>query len=132
KLSAINGLTFDQLPKSLQMMFMTRPIRVTVLNDRSDFEVRYDLFERLNTGGVTLHPQEIRNCVFIGKFNDFVGRLSQYPSFRSVVKTTPKKELTGNHEELVLKFFAYFEDRDNFVHGVKEFLNEYMKKKTKH
>ena len=131
KLSAINGLTFEELPKSLQMMFMTRPIRVTVLNDRSDFEVRYDLFERLNTGGVTLHPQEIRNCVFIGQFNDFIKELAQYPSFRNVVKTTTKQDLTGNLEELVLKFFAYFQDRDLFVHGVKEFLNEYMEKKTK-
>lgn len=131
KLSAINGLTFEEIPKSLQMMFMTRPIRVTVLNDRSDFEVRYDLFERLNTGGVTLHPQEIRNCVFIGRFNNFIRELAQYPSFRSVVKTTPKQELTGSHEELVLKFFAYFQNRDLFVHGVKEFLNDYMERKTK-
>lgn len=131
KLSAINGLTFEELPKSLQMMFMTRPIRVTVLNDRSDFEVRYDLFERLNTGGVTLHPQEIRNCVFIGRFNEFIKELSGEVSFRNVVKTTPKQDLTGSLEELVLKFFSYFQDRDLFVHGVKEFLNDYMEKKSK-
>lgn len=131
KLSGINGLMFEQLPKSLQIMFMTRPIRVTVLNDRSDFSIRYDLFERLNTGGVTLHPQEIRNCVFLGGFNDFIKELSEYPAFRSVVKMTAKQTLTGSHEELVLKFFAYFQDRELFVHGVKEFLNDYMRKKTK-
>ncbi|MBF0408698.1 MAG: DUF262 domain-containing protein [Candidatus Riflebacteria bacterium] len=131
KLTAINGLVFEQLPKSLQMMFMTRPIRVTVLNDRSDFEVRYDLFERLNTGGVILHPQEIRNCVFAGRFNDFIRELAKYSAFRSVVKNTPKQELTGNYEELVLKFFAYYQDRNLFVHAVKEFLNEYMEKKTR-
>lgn len=130
KLSAINGLTFEELPRSLQVMFMTRSIRVTVLNDRSDFEVRYDLFERLNTGGVTLHPQEIRNCVFIGRFNDFIRELALYEPFRNVVKSTPKQELTGNLEELVLKFLAYFQDRELFVHGVKEFLNKYMEKKT--
>ncbi len=131
KLSSINGLTLEEFPRSLQLMFMTRPIRVTVLNDRSDFEIRYDLFERLNTGGVLLHPQEIRNCVFLGRFNDFIKELSSYPAFRSVVKMTTKQGLTCNHEELVLKFFAYYQERNLFVHGVKEFLNSYMEKKTK-
>lgn len=109
---------------------MTRPIRVTVLNDRSDFEVRYDLFERLNTGGVTLHPQEIRNCVYLGKFKDFLGECANDQNFLNVVKMTEKAERTGNREELVLKFFAYYEDRNDFVHSVKEFLNDYMAKKT--
>ena len=131
KLSNINGLFFDDLPKSLQVMFMTRPIRVTVLNDRSDFSIRYDLFERLNTGGVTLHPQEIRNCVFLGKFNDFIKELAEFPAFKNVVKMTTNQSLTGSHEELVLKFLAYFQDRELFVHGVQDFLNNYMKKKTK-
>lgn len=131
KLESINGLTFDQLPKSVQLMFMTRPIRVTVLNDRSDFEVRYDLFERLNTGGVSLHPQEIRNCVFLGRFKDFIVTCSQNEDFLAVVKMTKKQEITGNREELVLKFFAYLTSRDEFIHSVKGFLNDYMEKMTK-
>lgn len=131
KVSDMNGLTFEGLPMSVQQMFMTRPIRVTVLNDKSDFTVRYDLFERLNTGGVFLHPQEIRNCVFIGEFRDFIKECSSNPNFISSVKMTENAERTGNREELVLKFFAYYEDRNEFVHGVKEFLNDYMQKKTK-
>ena len=130
KLSAFNGLYFEDLPKSIQLGFQTRPIRITVLNDRSDFNVRYDLFERLNTGGVTLHPQEIRNCVFVGEFNEFVKDCALNRDFRDVVKVTKNAEKTGNFEELVLKFFAYYEDRNEFVHGVKEFLNDYMEKKT--
>lgn len=130
KLNGLNNLFFEQLPKSVQLMFMTRPIRVTVLNDRSDFEVRYDLFERLNTGGVTLHPQEIRNCIYLGKFKDFINECSQNQNFLNVVKMTNNAERTGSREELVLKFFAYFEDRNLFVHSVKIFLNDYMAKKT--
>lgn len=130
KLSSINTLFFEQLPRSVQLMFMTRPIRVTVLNDRSDFEVRYDLFERLNTGGVTLHPQEIRNCIYLGRFKDFITQCSRNQHFLNVVKMTPNAERTGSREELVLKFFAYFEDRNIFNHSVKIFLNEYMAKKT--
>ena len=132
KLDTLNGLSFQELPKSLQLSFLTRPIRVTVLNDRSDFNLRYDLFERLNTGGVTLHPQEIRNCVFLGEFNDFIKLCVEDNNFKTVVKLTKTAEKVGNLEELVLKFFAYFENRDKFIHGVKEFLNDYMEEKTKH
>ena len=130
KLNGINGLYYEELPRSIQLMFMTRPIRVTVLNDRSDFEVRYDLFERLNTGGVTLHPQEIRNCIYLGRFKDFIAECSTNEHFLNVVKMTPTAERTGSREELVLKFFAYFECRDEFIHSVKGFLNDYMARKT--
>lgn len=64
KLPSLNGGTFEDLPSNLKLSFVTRPIRITVLNDRSDYQVRFDLFERLNTGGISLHEQEIRNCVF--------------------------------------------------------------------
>ncbi len=131
KLDSMNGLLFDDLPKSMQFMLQTRPLRITVLNDRSDFNVRYDLFERLNTGGVTLHEQEIRNCVYIGEFNDFIKELSEDDDFRAVVKMTANAERKGSYEELVLRFFAYHEDSDSFVHSVKGFLNDYMEKKTK-
>jgi len=130
KLTSINKLYYEDLPRSIQLMFMTRPIRVTVLNDRSDFEVRYDLFERLNTGGVSLHPQEIRNCIYLGRFKDFIINCALDENFTSVVKMTKKAEQTGNREELVLKFFAYYEDRNQFVHSVKGFLNDYMANKT--
>lgn len=131
KLDTMNGVLFAELPKSMQFMLQTRPLRVTVLNDRSDFGVRYDLFERLNTGGITLHEQEIRNCIFIGEFNDFIKELSVHPSFRAVVKMTENAERSGSYEELVLRFFAYFEAKEEFVHSVTGFLNEYMARKTK-
>jgi uncharacterized protein with ParB-like and HNH nuclease domain len=131
KLNSMNGITYKDLPKSMQIMLQTRPLRITVLNDRSDFNVRYDLFERLNTGGVTLHEQEIRNCIFIGEFNDLLKELAQHPSFRKMVKMTESAERNGSYEELVLRFFAYYEDRDLFIHSVTEFLNKYMERKTK-
>lgn len=131
KLDTLNDLYFTDLPKSLQIMFMTRPIRVTVLNDRSDFKVRYDLFERLNTGGIILHPQEIRNCIYIGKFNDFIKECAENKDFQSVVKLPRDAERSGSLEEMALRFFAYYEYTDKFVHAVTGFLNDYMDDKTK-
>lgn len=130
KLESMTGLTFEDLASPVQLMFLTRPLRVTVLNDRSDFALRYDLFERLNTGGVTLHPQEIRNCVYLGEFNDFLKECAGNEDFKAVVKMTANAARTGNLEELVLKFFGYLEHRDKFVHSVKGFLNDYMESKT--
>jgi uncharacterized protein with ParB-like and HNH nuclease domain len=130
KLDSMNKTCFEELPMSIQLSFLTRPIRITVLNDRSDLTVRYDLFERLNTGGVTLHEQEIRNCIFLGPFNDLIKELSTYTNFRKVVKMTASAERKGSYEELVLKFFAYYQFSNKFVHSVKGFLNEYMSYKT--
>lgn len=129
KISSLNGTRFEDLPSNLKLNFLTRPIRVTVLNDRSDYQVRFDLFERLNTGGITLHEQEIRNCVFQGPFNDFIKDRASDQRLDSVVKRSDKAG-RGNLEELTLKFFSYFEYRENFKHSVKDFLNQYMGYKT--
>lgn len=127
KLSALNGVGHDSLPKSVQLMFSTRPIRVTVLNDKSDLSVRFDLFERLNTGGISLTNQEIRNCVFRGPFNDDLKRLALNPDFLSVIRLKPADAKNGTAEEYVLRFFAFLERYSGFEHSVKEFLNDYMK-----
>jgi hypothetical protein len=126
KLDQLNGVKFSDLPKSIQLHLATRPMRVTVLNDKSDLAVRFDLFERLNTGGVTLTPQEIRNCVYRGEFNESIKALAESVDFRKAVKVHDSKSSNGTYEELVLRFFAYLENYAKFDHSVKDFLNEYM------
>ena len=130
KLTALNGFSFEALPKSLQLMFTTRPIRVTVLNDKSDLSVRFDLFERLNTGGVSLTDQEIRNCVYRGPFNNDIKELSQIKPFTNTVKLKPIDQHNGTAEEMVLRYFAYMENYKVFDHSVRGFLNDYMKSKA--
>jgi hypothetical protein len=126
KLTSFQGQTFVTLPRALQLQFSLRPVRVTTLNDKSDFSVRYDLFERLNTGGVELHPQEIRNCVFRGPFKDLIKRLSTNEDFRHVVLLRDSEQQTAEYEECVLRFFAFFEKYTEFEHSVVQFLNDYM------
>jgi uncharacterized protein with ParB-like and HNH nuclease domain len=126
KLSELNDATYTDLPKSVQLFFQTRPIRVTVLNDKSDLGVRYDLFERLNTGGVALHPQEIRNCIYRGPFNDLLKRLAENENFKEVTKLKESASHNGTREEMVLRFFAYYEKYREFDHSVTDFLNTYM------
>jgi len=129
KLSALNGLGYLALPRPMKIMFDTRPVRVTVLNDKSDMNVRFDLFERLNTGGVSLTNQEIRNCIFRGPFNEGLKRLVKAPGFSAAVKLKPGDVGNGTAEELALRFFAFLENYESFDHSVKDFLNDYMKSK---
>lgn len=128
KISELDGLAYADLSRSMQLLFQTRPIRVTVLNDKSDLSVRFDLFERLNTGGVLLTNQEIRNCIFRGVFNLDLKSLSKSKDFVKAVKLKESDQFNGTAEEYVLRFFAYLDDRDEFEHSVKDFLNDYMKK----
>lgn len=130
KLPALNGEGYDSLPRSVQLMFATRPMRVTVLNDKSDLSVRFDLFERLNTGGISLTNQEIRNCVFRGVFNDEIKKLAANKNFLSMTRLKPSEVKNGTAEEFVLRFFAYLETYKSFDHSVKDFLNDYMKARS--
>lgn len=128
KLTSFENFSFEELPMSIQYEFRLKPIKVITLSDKSDSAVRFDLFERLNTGGVKLSDQEIRSCIYRGPFNDFIKTLAQNEDFVKVTKKSKNEENAGTMEELVLRFFAYLNYRDKFVHNVKDFLNEYMSK----
>lgn len=126
KLTEMNGKTIEDLSHSLKLDFLLKPIKVITLSDKSDFQVRFDLFQRLNTGGISLTDQEIRNCVYKGRFNVFIKRLSLDERLRRLTMK-PKSALEdGTFEELVLRFFAYLFKRDLFEHNVKDFLNQFM------
>lgn len=125
-LTALNDRTFHSLPKSLQLSFMMKSLKVTTLNDKSDLSVRFDLFERLNTGGVRLEDQEIRACIYRGKYNDFLRRMADNAHFRAVVKLQEGNQHNGTFEEFVLRFFAFLHAYQTFEHDVKEYLNEFM------
>lgn len=129
-LTEFNDCTFADIPHTMRLKFSLRPIKVTTLSDKSDLKVRFDLFERLNTGGIKLTDQEIRACVFRGQFNDFLDEMVKNKSFHKVVNLPEAKKSDGTRHELVLKFFAYFYNRDKFEHSVVRFLNDYMAEAT--
>ncbi|AXE20282.1 DUF262 domain-containing protein [Runella rosea] len=130
KLSSFNNKLFTDLPKTVQLEFLLKPMKITTLSDKSDKNVRFDLFERLNTGGVVLTPQEIRSCVYRGRFNDFLKELSKTDDFLQTIKLTETQHSDGTREELVLRFFAFFENYEQFDHSVVDFLNSYMEKSS--
>ncbi|MFI9574592.1 DUF262 domain-containing protein [Microbispora rosea] len=125
KLTTFQGCTFDSLPGDLQGLFEDRPLKVVVLNDKSEIRVRFDLFERINTGGIRLTHQEVRECVFRGVFIDMLEDLSKRESFSTIVHLPVSSRNDGTPQEYVLRFFAYLERYKEFDHLVKEFLDDF-------
>lgn len=111
----LNGMRFPQFEdKGLAPTIKRRFIPAVLLLRESSPEVKYDVFDRLNTGGVPLNTMEIRNAVFQGKFNRLLHKLSDEPVFRELwgipQDDTERKANTlysnMRDVELVLRFFA--------------------------
>lgn len=125
KLTQLNGVTYSELPLQLRRYFSRQPLQVISLTDKSNRSVRFDLFERLNAGAISLSPQEVRACIYGGKFNEFIEQKSKNPDFENLLKLQELKRNDGTAAEQVLKFFAYRNYRPQFDGKVKTFLNSY-------
>ena len=90
----------------------------------------YQIFERINTGGRTLKPQEIRNCVYHGQYNSMLFTLNRNPDWRAIVGADDEDARMAD-VELILRFFAFnairseYESQPKQINLVK-FLNAYM------
>ncbi len=127
KLPSFNTYRYSDLPTPIRLQFGKRSLRVTALSDKSDPEIRFEVFERLNKGGVSLSPQEVRACVYRGPFAELLRELGEQPTFKKLVKLQPVHQNDGTREELVLKFFAYLNWADKYDGNVKSLLNRFMK-----
>ncbi|WP_433891363.1 DUF262 domain-containing protein [Streptomyces sp. CA-111067] len=126
KLESFNRCTFESLPEDIRSAFEDRPLKIIILNDKSQLQVRFDLFERLNTGGIALTQQEIRECVYRGDFVDLLGELADSDDFKRVVILPEARTKDGTPKDFVLRYFAYSEAYADFEHIVKDFLKAFM------
>ena len=83
----------------------------------------YAIFERLNTGGVNLQPQEIRVALYHGKLVRVLEKLNDHYAWR---KLFGKKSLRLKDMELILRFFALLYRAQSYKSPMKDFLNRYM------
>jgi len=104
-----------------------RAINIRQLNPKGEATSIYHIFERLNTGGTPLKPQEIRNCVFRGDFVRILRELNQDKNWRKIVgKTTYDRH--QKDVELILRIFGLTYFFDAYEKPMKEFLNLTMKR----
>lgn len=148
----LNGRTYDTLPKLVRAGIDRRSISSIVMlkesapEDEDATRLREIVFERLNTGGVELERQEIRNALYHGKFNDMLLELSRHYVIRRAWKipeyhvdelNSGNKDLLENNffkkmedAELVLRFFA-LRHADHYARGMQGFLDLYMGRAAK-
>jgi hypothetical protein len=85
-------------------------IPVTVLRcdlkKKSHTEYLFTIFHRLNTGGMKLNNQEIRNCIYSGTFNNFLKEADKYPAWRKLNRMQPKQSYRFTKQEIILRFLA--------------------------
>ncbi|BFU93189.1 MAG: hypothetical protein NTAFB01_43760 [Nitrospira sp.] len=154
ELSFLNGKRYNNLPPKVRRGLDRASISAIVLlretkSDQSDpFIVRRYVFERLNTGGESLNPQEIRNSLFRGGFNDLVVKLARNNGFCKIFGIP---EYTGTDEseyyenpvrqqnalyrsmgdcQIILRFFALLDDE--YIKGsMRTILDNCMKRNLK-
>lgn len=128
----LNGLTYNDLPKALQIKLKRNFIRVEIIRKGSDQRLRYYMFKRLNTGGEMLSEQEIRNStirLLDNTFNDFIIRMSQVDDFKiCITHLSEDKREQKFDQEYVLKFFAFKNNREQYRKDITPFLTDYMEK----
>jgi hypothetical protein len=131
----LNGLSYASLPMSLKLRLKRSTLRTIVIKRQSKSFLRYEMFKRLNTGGSLLSPQEIRNCSarMLGEegstFYAFLKDLADLPQFRAVTQTLASEDVEQKaNEELVLRFFAAKDARNEFRGSVRDWLDGYMER----
>jgi len=146
--TSLNGFTYKKLPATIQRGLDRAKLSSVVLIDDSfssshmkDNDIRSHVFERLNTGGIKLNHQELRNCLYYGKLNDHLVELSSQQLFTRMLRIPPhdprpdvlslalsenKLYRTMVDVHLVLRFFAFYESK-NIRGSVKSILDNFMK-----
>ena len=123
-----NGKKFSELPFDLRRDLRMLPITVNLLGKGVPDKVKYILFKRLNTGGMELKPQEIRNAVFQGVAIDTVKEMANDEAFkRATGNKIPQKRMQD--QDFVTRFMAfYLQGYENYVPDLDNFMNTCLEK----
>jgi len=105
-------------------------IPITILRcdytKKEHMEYLFTIFHRLNSGGMRLNNQEIRNCIYEGSFNTMLKELDQFSIWRRLNKMKPKEDYRFTKQELILRFFTFSDKHSKYSGGLSKFLNTYM------
>jgi len=126
--SPYQGLTYASLDdiKSIFDLRTIRNIIVKQLRPDDDKSSIFELFNRLNTGGINLSQQEIRMSLFYGDFIKMVVVMNEDTNWRKVLGGDPDQR--QKDVEVILRMFALAADYESFKKPLSKFINEYCRK----
>ena len=137
-LKELEGLLYRDLPPFLIRRLEERTIKCLRIDSTLDEQVKYDIFERLNSGSIKLEAQELRNAISRGLFNSLIKKLALDENFRVLIRVdldAPEQNIKVKKMEdveLVLRFFALNNDNYyNLKKGFRQFLTDEMNKFNK-
>lgn len=126
----LNGMTFEEIPKTLQIKIKRSFVRMEVIKKESEKSLKYHMFKRLNTGGELLSDQEIRNCTIRLLNSDaltFIEDCSKNVDYQAVIKKIGEEKINKKiDQELVLRFFALKNDIEHYKFPVAEYLTNFL------
>lgn len=106
-LTDIESKIYDELPRKYQRRIRETQITVYLIEKGTPPEVKFNMFRRINTGGLPLSPQEIRHALNQGKATKFLTRLSELSEFKNATGITERSKRRMEDNEFVLRFLAF-------------------------
>lgn len=125
-LKEYNRKKFKDLPKVMQRRLKKSSLRVIELGMNSHPDVKFEIFERINTGAVPLNAQEIRNCIYRGPFNDLIEELASKKDFLGLLGLDEVHDRRWDCE-MALRFFAFYHTNyEQYRGNMRRFLSSEM------
>ncbi len=126
-LPELNRKLFTDLDPELQKKIRSTTIHSIIIKKESNSDIKFEIFERLNTGSTKLNEDEIRNTVYRGKYIDLLAELSENQGFHVLVrKDNFKKRMI--YRGMILRFFALSEKSYlNYKSSMKQFSNKELR-----
>ncbi|MBO8138231.1 MAG: DUF262 domain-containing protein [Desulfotomaculum sp.] len=125
-LSDLNGKVFSQLEPEARRRIKNTPIRCIIIKRESHEDIKFEIFERLNTGSVKLNEQELRNCVYRGSLNNLLKELSEDKEWVNFVQLSKHDKDRMVDREMILRFIAFYSSYHRYGSSLKRFLNKFM------
>ncbi len=129
RIEGLENYNWMDLPQKYRISIKRYVCRLEMVYWNSNYDMRFELFNRLNTGGASLTPQEIRNAIYRDispKFNDFTKKLSEYPNFKKITNLNKQQVNTFYDQELVLRFVSLYKNGKNLKSSISQHMSSFM------
>ena len=126
-LKELNRKQFSDIDKEFQNKIRKTTLHTIIIKKESNDDVKFEIFERLNTGSIKLNEDEIRNTVYRGKYINLLSELEENETFHELVKKDNFKNRMI-YRGMILRFFALSEKSYlNYIPSMKQFCNKELR-----